>query len=347
MTIHSRLFNDPYEMGVRNLDTVSDVCKRLKDLDFYTEIENKQAYNQLLLYFETSPDSRIDPDFYQVFGIAACQSSLRLCKNAQVLALNGAEGKSYLEVIKHGDIVLSLSEMKKSPTDLFKLRSIRWYLYASYYLMKSKAELEHLRQVAELGFACVGTALFEGGHWEVIQFYLTVMLFSEREDLKNKITPLLTHLNSTSKSAVMELLLQREALDLARRPLSIPEGLTPLERFHAVSQAYEERKNKLSDLIERVKDVGHASHFLRSDIKLQVKTAVLELYTTSWIVGLRPNFNFREYLSIFSIESANTKHPSNLNVRALDSALRCYSVLNMTKEMTETKEALILLAARV
>lgn len=336
MTISSAV---PY--GITPAYPLPGLKRKLKDIDFFTEVENQEAVRLLRSFFDRSLPYEIEPEFYQIYGISISSQDYLACKKAQILAINGQFGKYDLSNLGQLNISIDMEELRKRIPNFDLLRSIRWYIVTSFYLIEwqTPKELDHLREVEEIGHECIHLACAEGGHFEAAQFYLAIMPFSKDTQLRDKIVRLQPFLDNTSSGYLQEQLFALDAVKMAD-----DDSFSGIETR---KQFYDDKITRLRTILEKIKEHEYACTFLKEDLKLKIRTTALYLYCHAQVLGLGKDLKIEEYAQILLNESVYSRKPNGIHVQALKIVIRAFIILAKFDKINEAKLKLTSLIDRI
>lgn len=316
------------------------LSKKLKVIDFIIEVERLEALRLLRQFYDRSREYEIEPEFYQVYGIAISSEDSLACKKAQILAINGCFGKYDLSKLSELDISIDWAAVRERIPDLFLLRSIRWYLSTAQNLIEwaSPKALEPLFDIEAIGHDCVAAALNEDGHFEVIQFYLAILPFSKDKKLREKISRLEPFLDIDSKDYLREQLFALDAISMAQD-----------NTFSHVSREafYQDKMNRLKTILEKINGHEIACQYFKEDLKLKVKSTALILYCEARLLGLNSGINIESYVSSLAKDALSAKKPNAVHVQALNIALKAFTILSKSDKIFEIKQKLYSLINKI
>lgn len=328
---------------IKNLlvNPVPGLLEKLKRIDFFTAAENREAAQSLRLYFDRSKEYEIDPDFYHIFGVAISSQDYRACQKAQILSINGRYGKESLSYLGELNISIDMPALRERRPNLTLLRSIRWYLTTSFYLLEwhTPEEYKHLRDIEGIGHECIHLACVDGGHWEAIQFYLAVMPFSNDTQLRDKIVRLIPFLERTAREIVQEQLVGLDAV--------IMVDDDSYDHVETRQQFYEEKITRLLTVLEKIKDHDFSCQLLKEDLKLKVRTTALYIYCHAQILGLAKELKIEAYASDLLKECNFSTNPNGIHIQAVKTVMRAFTILAQFEKLNEAKTSMTSLINRI
>lgn len=314
--------------------------KRLSYGDFVIDPERKEACRLLLKFFDRSREYDIEPEFYQMYGIAIASEDSLACNKAQILAINGCFGKYNLSRLSDLDLSIDFEELRNRIRDLFLLRSIRWYISSGLNLIEwaTPKALEPFRQIEAIGHECVSAAYEEKGYFEIVQFYLAILPFSKDTTLREKISKIEPLLDYNLKAFLREQLFALDAIKRCEEPV-----------FEHPSREvfYQDRLASIKAILKDVNEYDLVCEHYCEDFKLKIKTTALILFCEARKMGVGVGPNIEHTAITLLKEAVSSPKPNALHVKAVKIAIRAFTLLANFDKIADAKQKLYTLINRI